>query len=201
VGRIFLVRHGKVDIDQSEPIAGRTLASFVDRYDNASIVTSMLLPRRVLEIGRTANLIVCSDRRRALESAALMAPDADILSGAEFREAGLPIAFRTGIRLRANLWMTVARAAWFVGWAPECETIDNVKARAMQAAVKLLHLASTRGSVVLVGHGLFNRYIASCLRREGFAGPRIISTRPWGVAEYGGEPLPIPPLQQSGSPQ
>ena len=140
MGRIFLVRHGKVDIDQSEPIAGRTLASFVDRYDNAGIVTSMLLPRRVLEIGRTANLIVCSDRRRALESAALMAPDADIL-------------------------------------------------------VKLLHLASTRGSVVLVGHGLFNRYIARCLRREGFAGPRLISTRPWGVAEYAGEPPPIPPLQ------
>jgi broad specificity phosphatase PhoE len=189
VERIFLVRHGKVDIDQSESIAGRTLSSFVDRYDNAGIVTSMLLPQRVLEIGRTANLIVCSDRRRALESAALMAPDANILSGAEFREAGLPTAFRTGIRLRADLWMTVARAAWFVGWAPECETIDTVKIRAMRAAVNLLHLASKRGSVVLVGHGLFNRYIASCLRREGFVGPRLISTRPWGVAQFRREPL------------
>jgi broad specificity phosphatase PhoE len=172
-----------------------SIFTFVDRYDNAGIVTSTLLPRRVLEIGRTANLIVCSDRQRALESAALMAPDATILSGAEFREAGLPTAFRTGIRLRADLWMTVARAAWFIGWAPECETIDTVKIRAMQAAANLLHLASNRGSVVLVGHGLFNRYIASCLRREGFVGPRHTSIRPWGVAEYGREPLPNQPLQ------
>ena len=192
LGRIFLVRHGKVDIDQSKLIAGRTLSSFVGHYDKAGIVTSMLLPRRVLEIGRTANLIVCSDRRRALESASLMAPDADILSGAEYREAGLPTAIRTGIRLRADLWMAVARAAWFFGWAPECETVHNVKARAMQAAVNLLHLASERGSVVFVGHGLLNRYIASCLRREGLVGPRLISTRPWGLAEYRGEALPNP---------
>jgi len=94
--------HGQVDIDQAEWIAGNTLSAFVGRYDGAGIMTSVVLPRRVLEIVRTADLVVCSDRRRSLESASFMAPDADVLSGTEYREAGLPTAFRTRLSLRAS---------------------------------------------------------------------------------------------------
>ena len=184
MGRIFLIRHGKVDIDQAKWIAGNTLSNFVSRYDEATIVGSVSLPRPVVEIVRTADVVVCSDRRRTLDSASLIAPDTDVLSGREYREAGLPTAFRTRLRLRADLWVAVARGAWFLGWAPNCETVDDVKARAARAAANLVQLASERGSVVLVGHAVFNGYIASCLRRAGLVGPRLGPTQPWGLAEY-----------------
>ena len=182
--RIFLIRHGKVDIDLTERIAGSALSSWASRYDEASLATSVLPPAQVVEVLRKADLIVCSDRKRALESVLLVAPNATVLADTAYREADLPTAIGRTLRLRADLWVALARAAWFAGWAPNCESVQEVKTRAFQAAAKLLRLASEHRSVVVVGHGLFNRYLASSLRREGAIGRRFIPTRPWSLVEY-----------------
>jgi broad specificity phosphatase PhoE len=101
-----------------------------------------------------------------------------------FREAELPAAIRSGLRLRPEMWARLARAAWFCGWSAGVESFRAARERASKAASVLTGHAEACGAVVLVGHGLMNILIARQLRSAGWHGPRFPRARHWAFVVY-----------------
>ncbi len=56
--------------------------------------------------------------------------------------------------------------------------------RAKDATVRLCQFAEQHGSVLLVGHAIFNRLLGRELRRIGWHGPRSPSGGYWGIGVY-----------------
>lgn len=102
---------------------------------------------------------------------------------ADVREAALPCAFRSGLRLPPALWGGVARTGWFCGWSGGVESFGATRRRAARAA-QMLQALARQGDVVVIGHGLMNALIAAQLRALGWKGPRFPSRAHWQFASY-----------------
>jgi len=74
----------------------------------------------------------------------------------------------------------------FLGYSANGETIKEAKCRAERGAELLENLAKKQGSVLLVGHGFLNRFIAKRLISNGWKGPSTPGRKYWayGVYEY-----------------
>jgi broad specificity phosphatase PhoE len=176
----MLVRHGMPVCDQRTRVRGRDFARWVAAYEGAPIDQTLAPPSRVRTRLATVQCLVTSTLRRSIESAALAAPGRTPVSDALFDEAGIPTAIGLGLALLPTHWDALARAAWLLGWSRGVESATEARARATRAARHLAGLASTHGSVALVGHGMLNTFIARALRREGWSGsgsPRAY----WGL--------------------
>lgn len=182
--KITLVRHGWPAWNYRTPISGREFAAWRQGEATAPIDSSQRPSAALESLVGAASCVAASTLRRSLESARLLAPATAPLIDATFREAELPTTIRCGLRLRPELWGLLARAAWFCGWSSGVESIRAARARAAQAATLLATWAAERGTVVLVGHGLMNVFIANRLRAAGWSGPRLLPQRHWGNASY-----------------
>ncbi|HEV8510171.1 MAG TPA: histidine phosphatase family protein [Gemmatimonadales bacterium] len=182
--RIILARHGRIVWDFATAIPGRAFAAWLEGENHAPIDPSHRPPAELQHLVRAADGVVASPLRRSLESASLLAPTAPPLIDACFREAELPSAVGSGLRLRADIWAGLARTAWFCGWSPGVESFKAARGRAARAAGILAAQAGARGPIALVGHGLMNILIAAQLRRAGWSGPLLPPQRHWGFAVY-----------------
>ena len=191
VKTIVLVRHGRIVWPFRTLIPGYGLGEWRRGEDAAPLDTSYRPGAELERLVRTAASLHASSLRRSLESARLLAPAVEPLIDARFREAELPTAIRSGVRLPAKVWAGVARARWFAGWGgmDGVESFRDARARAASAAAILEKHAESRGAAVLVGHGLMNILIAGHLRRAGWRGPWLPSQRHWGFGIYDGERL------------
>jgi broad specificity phosphatase PhoE len=45
-------------------------------------------------------------------------------------------------------------------------------------------MAAEHHTVLVVGHGMFNRFVATCLRNHGWHGPRMLPTAYWATAKF-----------------
>lgn len=173
---IVLARHGRPAWDFETAIPGRAFAEWRRGEDDAPLDPSSRPGKELEQHVRGAHCVAASPLRRSRESALLLAPSAQPLVDACFREGELPSAFRSALRLGPEVWAWLARSAWFCGWSGGVESFREARARAAQAAA-LLTAEARRGLVVLVGHGLMNILIARQLRRTGWRGPRFPSSQ------------------------
>ncbi|MDD2761219.1 MAG: histidine phosphatase family protein [Methylomonas sp.] len=185
--QIILIRHGQPAVELSGMARGRDLSAIAKAYDASGIVDRPP-PETMAEL-RHLNCMACSDLPRSVESAHALGfaglPAADRL----FREAALPHFARGSIALPVTVWVSVYRLLWLAGFARNGKSYTAAKARAGQAANRLIGLAKTHGNVVLVGHGLMNYLIAQQLRANGWQGPAKPGKRFWeyGVYECSGD--------------
>ena len=182
--KIVLARHGRPAWDFRTPIAGHELGAWRRGEDEAPLDLSSRPGPALADLIRTTACLVASPLRRSRDSARLLAPGVVPIVDARFREAELPSAIRSSLRLRPGMWSWLARFAWFCGWSPGVETYREARARAASAAETLAAHARGRGEVVLVGHGLMNVFIAAALRRTGWRGPRLPSSQHWEFGVY-----------------
>ena len=184
VKTIVLVRHGRIVWNFWTPIPGYGLGEWRRGEDAAPLDMSYCPGPELERLVRGATCVLASPLRRSLESAHLLAPAAEPLIDARFREAELPSTIRSAVPLPAKAWAGVARARWFCGWSDGVESFRDARARAASAATFLTEQAEIRGAVVLVGHGLMNFLIAGRLRGAGWRGPSLPSQRHWGLGIY-----------------
>lgn len=181
---IVLARHGKPDWDEKTPIPGHALAGWVRGRDAAPIDPATLPPAELVQIARSSRVLAASPLRRSLESAEAVAPGVVPRIEPLFQEVFLPTDIRAGLRLRPQVWTSIARSAWYGGWSPGVESFTEARHRAAWAADVLVDLALTQESVLLVGHGIMNGLIGRRLRHAGWSGPRFRPRRLWAFAVY-----------------
>jgi broad specificity phosphatase PhoE len=167
---LTLMRHGVPKCDHRARVRGRDFAAWVDSYESAPLDQQCAPPAALCRHAAEVSCIVTSQLRRAIESAALVAPTRSVLNDPLFNEAGLPTHIPFRFALRPGHWDALARVAWMAGWSPGAETFAEASARAVRAADRLVELANTHGSVLLIGHGMLNTLICRVLRRNGWIG-------------------------------
>ncbi len=181
--RIVLVRHGKPTVD-SAPVSAHHFGSWVEAYDRAGIDPALPPPARARELAENAAYALSSDLPRAVESLRALAPRDAGPAERIFREAGLPRLPTSSIRFDPQLWALLARVGWFLGWSGATESASRARQRARAASQQLAALAATHGSVLLVGHGIFNALIAWELLAAGWRGPLWPTGSYWSCAVY-----------------
>jgi broad specificity phosphatase PhoE len=181
--QIILVRHGKTRIEPSR-ISARDLARWAEAYNRAGIDPALPPPSSVRKLSAAAAYALSSDLPRAIESLQVLDPGRSAPGERVFREADLPKMPATRVRLDPQIWAALAHVGWFLGWPGTTEGISGARRRARAARQRLSALATEHGSVLLVGHGIFNTLIAWDLLAAGWRGPIWPSGTYWSAAVY-----------------
>lgn len=182
--RIILARHGRPAWDFRTPIRGHALGDWRRGEDDAPLDVASRPGAALVQLVGEARCVFTSPLRRSRESAALLAPGIATLVDEQFREADLPCAFRSQLRLPPEMWGLIARSAWLCGWSAGVESFSAARARAATSTALLTARAEKDHVVALVGHGMMNILIAGQLRAAGWRGPRLPSRRHWGFGVY-----------------
>lgn len=181
---IVLLRHGKLNLPQEGKYDANEFKCFMDKYDNTGIDKTFRPSQRACEKANDCHVIVCSDLPRAIESALALNVSCKLRVDSVFRETKLPCWNLGSIKLSAQAWGLLFRSLWFMGYSGGNEALKEAKLRAAICSRRLSDLAKKYGSVMLVGHGMINFFIAKILLADGWSGPRIPSRRYWDFSVY-----------------
>lgn len=182
---ILLVRHGRPDFAFDRVRCDRVALEF-RRYEDAGIRADHPAPEELRSTVSRADVVLASDRRRAVESARGLGVVADLSSDSLFREVPLPhrLPLPASLRLNYGTWVVTARILWMAGMARGVESRREARRRAERACDALIESGTSARRVVLVAHGFINLLIGRELRRRGWAGPMIPAGRYWANQTY-----------------
>lgn len=182
--RVILIRHGQPAI----PIAPRTghkgFQAYIDDYEEAGLDPESLPPAELKHQAKELTSVFTSDRRRAHESARLLAPGAQVIADPLFVEAPLASPRLPLLHMTVPKWAVVARILWHVGFHPGIESQRKTWRRARRAADMLVARALKDGAAALVAHGYFNFLIGRVLRLRGFRQTGTHRARFWNAVVY-----------------
>ena len=181
--KITLMRHGKPAFDFSRRIKAGELGSLIHEYNQAKIANQP--SNRAIAQAKNCKAAVCSNLPRSILSADVLMRKQVVLSSELFREAPLPYPNNGNIRLPLSAWAVLLRAAWFLGYSQNAESISATRKRAEEASRLLIQLAKEYGSILLVGHGIINHLLAKELSKQGWMSEaKSPSSRYWGFGVY-----------------
>lgn len=183
---ISLIRHGRSLFTENNRITCQEFLNWVEKYDENGVFEEQSYPIETLNKIKAANIVITSDLKRSINSAKILNSNGEAISNTLFREIELPrpLTKVKGIKLYPGIWTVILRCLWFSGYSRECESWSQAKDRAKKASELLVNYAQEHKSVVLVGHGFFNRMIANELLTKGWKGKKKASARHWNCTTY-----------------
>ncbi|HFQ61415.1 MAG TPA: histidine phosphatase family protein [Epsilonproteobacteria bacterium] len=179
--QIILIRHAKVDIDNTIKIDAEALKKWVESYDIAPIVADSLPPEQTIILAKEADIVVSSTLRRAIDSAHVLGVKIEE-QNALFNEAGIPEVNIPWLKLKAKTWLIVLRLMLLFGLGKKDVSLKASKKQASLAAERLVILSQEYENIVLVGHGGMNWLIAKALAKEGWVSNGKAVHSNWGVS-------------------
>ncbi|MEE9492610.1 MAG: phosphoglycerate mutase family protein [Gammaproteobacteria bacterium] len=182
--KITLLRHGKPVIPSLNKLCAAAFYEWVQEYNTSGLCSSSKPTTQAFSCAKECNAIVCSNLPRSIESAKALNAGNIVLSNAIFNEAGLPIANWHTLKLSPKIWAVTFRMLWLLGYSRNSESFKETKTRAIEAVKILTELAHEYGSVLFVGHGVYNRILANELRRSGWSGPKNPGSKHWSMGVY-----------------
>lgn len=166
--QVVLMRHGEPDIDKRLRLNALQFGAWIEKYNAAGVDTLSRPPQAAIEKARQCAFTVCSHLPRSVESAKTLGIERSSLSDPLFREMEMPHAAWRFPKLPVLAWSVLFRLAWIFGYSAGVESLQSAKERARHCAEHLAHLASTHGTVLFVGHGSLNWFIARHLKSMGW---------------------------------
>jgi broad specificity phosphatase PhoE len=180
--RITILRHGKPDFEWGRNVRGSDFRRLESNYDSAGIVG--IPPEESRNLIKHHEIVVCSDLPRSIQSAQALGANTVHFSSPVFREMNLPYFDRAPFTLPLKLWVVMLRSLWFLGFSKNTESLLKARARARVASNTLVELAAKHESVLLVGHGFLNHYVAKELLALNWVGPRSPGKKYWEFGTY-----------------
>jgi broad specificity phosphatase PhoE len=182
--KIVILRHGKPVIPSLGKLSASAFSEWVDKYNAAGLCPTSQPTNHAMKRADDCNAVVCSALPRSVESAKAFNNKGFFLSDPIFNEAGLPVANWQTMKLSPKTWAVVFRLLWLLGYSRNSESFKDAKSRASEAVERLSEIAQRYESVLLVGHGVYNRILANELRRHGWLGPKNPGSRYWAFGVY-----------------
>src|SRR4051812_12444798 len=184
--QIVLARPRRPDLPAGleRAIFGHEIGRWYRRYDESGIVHGVEPPAGLRAAAAAAGCVIASDSRRALETAASLGLTQNVRVESALREVGFPESLALPVRLTPGAWVLIARAMQMLRCCECEEPVPATRARAVIATDTLSQLAKDHGTLIVVGHGWFNRFVARELRQRGWRGPRWPPTGYWSTATY-----------------
>jgi hypothetical protein len=180
--QIALVRHGRPNVDFS--LRTTRNLDWAEAYDRAGLDPDLPPPASVRELAAESSFALSSDLPRAVESLGALDLEAPAPAERLFRELDLRGLPASPVPLPAQLRAGLATFGWRFGWFYPTENVLELHRRANAASKRLSTLATSHGSVFLLGHGYFNAHIAWRLLANGWRGPVWPTGSYWSVAVY-----------------
>lgn len=168
--QITILRHGTPDLSGWDRIRASRMPEWIEAYNSAGVKNEVSGSCQEMLAELTHKFIVCSRLARSIHSAKVIGCQSPHLIDKVFCEAELPSIQVPIISLTPHVWSMIFRGFWFSGVSPEAESAVAFKLRVSLAAEKLIQLAKSHDSVLLIGHGIINRYLAKELMSKGWAG-------------------------------
>jgi len=182
--RILLIRHGQPHIALRPRTGHAGFADYIAAYEGAGLSPSSLPPEELRDMARALDHVFTSGLPRSHQSAALLAPQAQLIADRLFVEAPLAAPVIPLLRMRVPKWAVLSRALWYAGFHCGIDDPNVTARRAAQAAGALIARARRSGTAVLVAHGYFNWMIGRELARRGFARRGRHQARYWNTVIY-----------------
>ncbi len=178
--QIILIRHAKVDIDNSESIRASSLKNWVEAYDMADIQSDSRPTQKTIDVVKHADVIVTSLLRRAIDSGNVLG--ADIYeSNAIFNEAKIPDVNIPFFKFKPKIWLVILRVLLLFGLGKKDTSLKASKQQADKAAQRLQELSIEYENVILVGHGGMNWLIRKVLMKMGWSLEANAFNENWGM--------------------
>lgn len=174
MAKILLIRHAKPVIDYS----ACTYKQARDRLNDYNITNKLdfngfeSLNNALLGaiISDNAPIIYTSSLSRAIETAnfifnpwQLSAQINPIFSEFDLNIINVPL-----VKFTVKTWFLISRLAWFAGVSNYAKSIKQEINRSKAAACILEQHYLQNQTVIVVGHGLINHFIANFFRKNGF---------------------------------
>lgn len=183
---IVLLRHGKPDMPVWDRIKPVDLHKWIASYNSSGIDGDYPSTKAAIQIANRCNAVVCSDFPRSIQSAASLGITKPLEIEPVYREFDLPYSNWQIPKLPPHLWAVLFRALWLLGYSKNGESLKNAKKRSINCADRLISLSKEYTSVMLVGHGFTNRFIAKELLSLGWHGPNMPGNKYWEFGVYKG---------------
>ena len=181
--QITLIRHAKVNIDNSEKINAHALQKWVKEYDTAPIHDKSLPSDTTITLAKSADVVLTSSLKRAIDSASVLGLEVYEKNDL-FNEATIPEVSIPHLKLKPKVWLVMLRALLILGLGKKDTSLKASKAQAKQAAQRLITLSAEHDHVVLVGHGGMNWLMGKELVKEGWVLEGKRSHEHWGVTVF-----------------
>lgn len=185
--KIILVRHGQPDAGKWNKLSGKDFSLWIDHYNAAPLVdmdnATVPIINELKDVVAQSELIICSSLRRSLDSALALNVRTDIVDSL-FKEAELPIINCQWPKLSPTVWLMLCRVLWFLGKANHVESFSQMKKRVCAATSQVMTYAAEHQQIVLIGHGLFNTFLAKELLSRGLSGPKKSARGYWQFSVY-----------------
>ena len=182
--RIILIRHGQPAIALAPRTGHHGFRDYIDAYEAAGLEPSSLPPEELQGLVKDLGAVFTSGKPRAHQSAARLAPHAQLIADPLFVEAPLASPPLPLLKLQVPKWAVMSRILWHMGFTPGIENYRRARHRAAQAADILVGRAQGTGAAALVAHGYFNWMIGRQLRRRGFVKRGTHQARYWNTVIY-----------------
>jgi broad specificity phosphatase PhoE len=177
-----LVRHGP---SAHQPAGWMNLAQFNlwrQAYEKAGIRNDATAPRALRELMAHADLLLCSETPRALESAQRLSRGHQIVVAAALGELELPCPPLRWLRMPLPAWMVSIAVAVVARRIKGEHPTESETERLRKVSEWLQTLSLQHSLMVVVTHGAIRRELASRLNAAGWrleAGWR--SQKPWSA--------------------
>lgn len=182
--KIILIRHGKPAILTTPVARHHEFRTYIDAYEEAGLDPADAPPEELRDLVRELDAVFTSGRKRAADSAKVLAPNAELIVDPLFVESPLASPRIPLLKMKVTKWAVVSRLMWYAGFSPKIEGYRKSKRRAKQAAEILIKRAQMNGGTVLVAHGYFNYLIGIELKRRGFAQTGRHKAKYWNDVTY-----------------
>src|SRR5882757_5541465 len=143
--RTLLIPHDEPHIALSPATNHPGFAAYIDAYEEAGLSPPNLPPDELRDLVRELDHVFTSDRPRSGQSAAALAPHAELIADPLFAEAPLASPRIPLLTMRVPKWAVVSSILWHAGFHPGIENPRKASRRAAQAADILIAKAAASG--------------------------------------------------------
>ena len=127
--QIILIRHAKVDIDNSQKIDSLALKNWVKAYDMANIHVDSLPTQETRNIAKYADVLVTSSLKRAVDSAKVLGVET-FERNALFNEALIPEIHIPFFKQKPKNWLVILRVMLLFGMGKKDASLKASKRQA-----------------------------------------------------------------------
>ena len=181
--KIILIRHAKVDIDNSKKVDSLALKKWVEQYDHAPILKESLPTGETITLVQNADVVLTSALSRAIDSAKVLGVEVSE-ENSLFNEAAVPNISVPYLKLRPKTWLVILRLMLFIGLGKKETSFKASKTQAKNAVLHLETLTKVHSIIALVGHGGMNWLIGKALAQRGWIQEGKSGHGNWGVTVF-----------------
>lgn len=167
IKQIVLIRHGEPDLNKKGWRNRKEAIQYMHDYDSVGV--KPLFKHPLCLDGLKTEPIYMSPIPRAASTAELAFPGFSLDANINFREFERKTMKFCNIKMPLKFWTTGSRILWFMGMnKKDIESSREAKKRARNNAEFLVTRTGDRDQVILVAHGLHNKYVKKYLRKMGW---------------------------------